>query len=58
MMSLLQVINKIKGAIHSDTSKHITFWDIRRAFDFIPRNLQKLAWMSMAVPKGVAEWLI
>jgi hypothetical protein len=29
MMSLLQVINKIEGAIHSDTSKHITFWDIR-----------------------------
>jgi hypothetical protein len=42
MMSLLQVINQIEGAIYSDkydTSKHITFWDIRRAFDSIPRNL-------------------
>jgi hypothetical protein len=29
MMFLLQVINKIEGAIHSDTSKHITFWNIR-----------------------------
>jgi hypothetical protein len=58
MMSLLQVINQIVGAIHSDTSKHITFWDIRRAFNFIPRHLQKLAWMRMGVSKEVAEWFI
>jgi hypothetical protein len=38
MMSLLQVINQIERAIHSDTSKHITFWDIRRAFDYIPQK--------------------
>jgi hypothetical protein len=55
MMSLLQVINKIEGAYHYDTSKHITFWDIRRAFDYIPEKLQKLAWMQMGVSKGVAE---
>jgi hypothetical protein len=58
MMSLLQMINQIEAAIHSDTSKHITFWDIRRAFDSISRNLQKLAWMRMGVSKGVAEWFI
>jgi hypothetical protein len=37
---------------------HITFWDIRRAFDSSPRNLQKLAWMRMGVSKGLAEWFI
>jgi hypothetical protein len=39
------VINQIEGAIYSDTSKHITFWNIRQAFDSIPR-------------KGVAEWFM
>jgi hypothetical protein len=36
--------------------QNITFWDIRRAFDSIPRNLQKLAWVK--VPHNVAEWFI
>jgi hypothetical protein len=60
-MSLLQVINQIEGAIHSDaydTSKDITCWDIRRAFDSIPRNFQKIARMCMEVSKGVVEWFI
>jgi hypothetical protein len=51
MMFLLQVINQIERVIYSDTSKYITFWDIRRAFDYIPRNLQKLAWMRIGVSK-------
>jgi hypothetical protein len=51
MMSLLQVINQIERAIIG----YITIWDIRRAFDSIPKNLQKLAWMRMGVSKGVAE---
>jgi hypothetical protein len=44
--------------IYSDTSKYITFWDICRAFDYIPRNLQKLAWMRIGVSKGVDEWFV
>jgi hypothetical protein len=48
----------IEGAIYADASKHITFWDIRRTFDSISRNLQKLAWMRMGVYKGVAECFI
>jgi hypothetical protein len=41
LMFLLQVINQIEETIHSpyNTSKHIMFWDIRRAFDTITRNL-------------------
>jgi hypothetical protein len=60
-MSLLQVIKQIEGAIHSYTytSKHITFWDIRRAFNSVSKTLQKLAWKSMGVSmKGVAELVI
>jgi len=58
MMPLLRVINQIEGAVKTNTAKHITFWDIRRAFDSIPRNLQMLAWMRMGVSKNVAQWFI
>jgi hypothetical protein len=61
MMSLLQVINQIEGVINfitTNPSKHITLWDICRAFDTIPRNLQKPAGIRMGVSKGVAEWFI
>jgi hypothetical protein len=57
-MSLLQVINQIEGAIYfntTNTSKHITFWDICRPFNPIPRNFQKLAWIRIGLNKGVAE---
>jgi hypothetical protein len=54
MMSLLQVVNQIEGVIYSDISKHITFWDMQRDFDSIPRKLQKLAWMRMECSR---EWL-
>jgi len=58
MMPLLNVINQIEGANVSKISKHVTFWDIRRAFDSVPRNLQKLSWMRLGVPKDVAMWFI
>ena len=58
-MALFNVINQIEGAQHTrTTTKRITFWDIKRAFDSIPRNLQKLAWMRLGVPLDVAEWFI
>jgi hypothetical protein len=41
-MALLNVVNDIEGAIHNKETKHITFWDIRRAFFSISKNLQKL----------------
>jgi hypothetical protein len=42
-MPLYNVLNHIEAAhIHKEIT-FITFWDIRRAFDSIPRNLQRLA---------------
>jgi hypothetical protein len=55
-MALLNVVNEIERAIHNKETKHITFWDTRRAFDSILRNLQKLAWVTLGVPHNVAEW--
>ena len=57
-MALFNVINQIEDATHNHKTKHITFWDIRRAFDSIPRNMQKLAWTRLGVPLDVAEWFV
>ena len=57
-MALFSVLNEIEGANHTKTTKHATFWDIRRAFDSIPRNIQKLAWVRLGVPMDVAEWFV
>jgi len=57
-MALFNVINQIEDATHNNKTKHITFWDIRRAFDSIPRNMQKLAWTRLGVPLDVAEWFV
>ena len=57
-MALFNVINQIEDATHNNKTKHITFWDIRRAFDAIPRNMQKLAWTRLGVPLDVAEWFV
>ena len=57
-MALFNTINQIEGARMDKETKHITFWDIRRAFDSIPRTLQKLAWMRLGVPRDVTEWFV
>jgi hypothetical protein len=57
-MTLLNVVNEIEGAIHNKETKNIIFWDIRRAFDSIPRNRQNLAWVRIGVPHNLAEWFV
>jgi len=57
-MPLLNVANEIEDAIHNQRPKQATFWDIRRAFDSIPRNLQRLAWTRLGVPHDIAEWFV
>ena len=57
-MALFSVLNEIEDANHTKKNKHSTFWDIKRAFDSIPRNIQKLAWIRLGVPMDVAEWFV
>ena len=57
-MALFNVINEVEHAQHTDTTKQATFWDIRRAFDSIPRNIQRLAWTRLGLPQDVAEWFV
>jgi hypothetical protein len=54
-MALLNAINEIEDAHDKKETKHITLWDIRRAFDSIPRPVQKAAWMRLGVPRDVTD---
>ena len=55
-MPLYNVLNHIEAAHVNHETTFITFWDIRRAFDSIPRNLQRLAWMRLGLTVEDAEW--
>lgn len=57
-MALIRVLDIIEGAHNNNTPTAITFWDIRRAFDSIPRTLQQLAWERLGVPQSIAEWFV
>ncbi len=37
---------------------HITFWDIRRAFDSVLKWLQRLAWARLGLPIDDLEWFL
>jgi hypothetical protein len=41
----------------ANSDLHIISWDIRRAFDSIPKNLVKLAWDRLGIPLDVVKWL-
>jgi len=57
-MALINTLSQIEGANIDKETKYLTFWDIRRAFDSIPRTLQKLAWRRLGVPRDVTDWFV
>jgi hypothetical protein len=57
-MALFTVINQIEGANVRQDAKFVTFWDIKRAFDSVPRTLQLLAWRRLGIPEDVADWFV
>jgi hypothetical protein len=58
LMPLYNLLNSIETAHIHSTPTLVTFWDMKRAFDSIPRNLQRLAWNRLGVPPDVAEWFV
>ena len=58
LMPLYNLLNTIEDAHLNSTPTIVTFWDMKRAFDSIPRNLQRLAWNRLGVPPDVAEWFV
>jgi hypothetical protein len=37
---------------------HLTFWDIRRAFESVPKWLQRLAWARLGLDPADLEWFL
>jgi len=58
LMPLYNLLNSIERAHCDGAHTLLTFWDIRRAFDSIPRSLQRLAWIRLGVPLTTAEWFV
>jgi hypothetical protein len=51
------VLNHLEGA-NKDDPLFITFWDIRRAFDSIPKWIQRLAWARLGISEVDLEWFL
>lgn len=46
--AILHVLDHL-GRVGGTTPTNITFWDIRRAFDSVPKWLQRLAWARLGL---------
>jgi hypothetical protein len=55
--AILRLIDCIEHTRMANSDLYIISWDIRRAFDSIPKNLVKLAWARLGVPLDVVKWL-
>jgi hypothetical protein len=55
--AILQVLNHLEQ-VGGEVPTHITFWDIRRAFDSVPKWLQRLAWARLGLSVTDLEWFL
>ncbi len=56
-IAILHVFNRLEGA-HLDEPLFITFWDIPRAFDSIPKWIQTLSWARLSIEGKDLEWFL
>jgi exonuclease III len=54
----LQVLNAQEEAEESGTELHGSSWDIRRAFDSVPKAVLVMSWERLGVPSDVANYII
>ena len=55
--AILEVLNHLEH-VGSSHPTHLTFWDIRRAFDSVPKWLQRLAWARLGLEPSDLEWFL
>jgi hypothetical protein len=55
--AILHVLNHLES-VGGSSPTHITFWDIRRAFDSVPKWLQRLAWSRLGLSEDDMEWFL
>ena len=58
MMASLLFVSMLEEAIKKDEVLHTCSWDITRAFDSVPKNVMRLAWVRLGVPHDWADWLV
>jgi exonuclease III len=54
----LQVLNAQEEAEESGTELHGSSWDIRRAFDSVPKEVLVMSWERLGVPSVVANYIV
>jgi hypothetical protein len=55
--AILQVLNHLEQ-VGGSVPTHLTFWDIRRAFDSVPKWLQRLAWARQGLDPEDLVWFL
>jgi hypothetical protein len=55
---IVQVINALEEAEESATEIHGSSWDIRRAFDSVPKSILVMSWERLGVPKDIANYIV
>ena len=55
--TLHRMVNILEQACAESSPLNMVFWDTRRAFDSVSRNVQKLAWARLGVPLNIVEYL-
>ena len=53
-----QVINALEEAEESATEIHGSSWDIRRAFDSVPKSILTMSWERLGVPRHFADFIV
>ena len=55
--ALLQFINAREHAEEAALPLYSSSWDIRQAFDSVPRGAMEISWSRLGVPVTIAHWL-
>lgn len=56
--AILEAMNILDTAKEMKTDLFLSSWDIKRAFDRVPKQLLIFAWIRLGVPPEVAEYLV
>ena len=56
--AVLEVLNVLESAKYWRSDLCLSSWDIRRAFDRIPKAMLILAWVRMGVPECIARYIV
>jgi hypothetical protein len=56
--ALLQFRNIMEETEECKTDHYLSSWDIKRAFDRVPKNILTLSWARLGVPQHIAEYMV